>query len=144
VNLLRRVAKRNLTRFYADQLFANEIMLMAYYIAALNIEHAYFEITRTYDSFEGLCFVDTLDIADRKQKGFSFINEENKKRVELQKRIGDGALNYGRENIIETYYTAHVWRGIYVASGLQHILNPGYNRDRGPVLVPSFRLHFEF
>jgi len=58
--------------------------------------------------------------------------------------IGDGALNYGRENIVETYYTAHVWRGIYVAPGLQHFLNPGYNRDRGPVLVPSFRLHLEF
>jgi len=58
--------------------------------------------------------------------------------------IGDGALRYGRENILETYYTAHVWRGIYVAPGLQHIINPGYNRDRGPVLVPSFRLHLEF
>ena len=58
--------------------------------------------------------------------------------------LGDGALNYGRENIIETYYTAHVWRGIYLAPGLQHINNPGYNRDRGPVLVPSFRLHIEF
>jgi high affinity Mn2+ porin len=58
--------------------------------------------------------------------------------------IGDGALNYGRENIVETYYTAHVWRGIYVAPGLQRIVNPGYNRDRGPVLVPSFRLHLEF
>jgi high affinity Mn2+ porin len=58
--------------------------------------------------------------------------------------IGDGALNYGRENIVETYYTAHLWRGMYVAPGLQHIVNPGYNRDRGPVLVPSFRLHLEF
>jgi high affinity Mn2+ porin len=58
--------------------------------------------------------------------------------------LGDGALNYGRENIVETYYTAHVWRGIYVAPGLQHINDPGYNRDRGPVLVPSFRLHVEF
>ena len=58
--------------------------------------------------------------------------------------IGDGALNYGRENIAEAYYTAHVWRGIYVAPGLQHVVNPGYNRDRGPVLVPSFRLHLEF
>jgi hypothetical protein len=58
--------------------------------------------------------------------------------------IGDGALNYGRENIVETYYTAHVWRGIYVALGLQRIVNPGYNRDRGPVLVPSLRLHLEF
>ena len=58
--------------------------------------------------------------------------------------LGDGGLNYGRENILETYYTVHVWRGIYLAPGLQHINNPGYNRDRGPVLVPSFRAHIEF
>jgi high affinity Mn2+ porin len=58
--------------------------------------------------------------------------------------LGDGNLNYGRENIVETYYTAHVWRGIYLAPGLQHIVDPGYNRDRGPVLVPSFRAHVEF
>ncbi len=58
--------------------------------------------------------------------------------------LGDGHLNYGRENIIESYYTLHLWRGLYIAPGLQHINNPGYNRDRGPVLVPSFRLHAEF
>lgn len=58
--------------------------------------------------------------------------------------IGDGKLNYGRENIVESYYTAHLWRGFYVAPGLQHVANPGYNRDRGPVLVPTFRVHLEF
>ena len=58
--------------------------------------------------------------------------------------LGDGHLRYGRENILESYYTLHVWRGIYVAPGVQHINNPGYNRDRGPVLVPSFRAHVEF
>jgi high affinity Mn2+ porin len=58
--------------------------------------------------------------------------------------LGDGRLNYGRENIEETYYTAHVWRGIYLGPDLQHINNPGYNRDRGPVLVPGFRVHLEF
>src|SRR5580700_10349598 len=58
--------------------------------------------------------------------------------------LGDGKLNYGRENTLESYYTAHIWRGIYVAPGVQHINNPGYNRDRGPVLVPTFRLHLEF
>jgi carbohydrate-selective porin OprB len=45
--------------------------------------------------------------------------------------LGDGALSYGRENIIELYYTAHVWRGIYVGPDLQDINDPGYNRDRG-------------
>ena len=58
--------------------------------------------------------------------------------------LGDGHLNYGRENIEELYYTAHFWRGIYPSFDLQHINNPGYNRDRGPVLVPSLRLHVEF
>jgi len=58
--------------------------------------------------------------------------------------LGDGKLNYGRENIVESYYTAHVWRGIYVAPGVHYVVDPGYNRDRGPAVVPSFRLHVEF
>jgi len=58
--------------------------------------------------------------------------------------LGDGHLTYGRENILESYYTLHLWRGIYLAPGVQHINNPGYNRDRGPVVVPSFRAHVEF
>jgi len=58
--------------------------------------------------------------------------------------LGDGKLNYGRENVIETYYTLHLWRGIFPAAGLQYIANPGYNRDRGPVVVPTLRLHVEF
>jgi carbohydrate-selective porin OprB len=58
--------------------------------------------------------------------------------------LGDGGLNYGRENILESYYTIHVWRGIYLAPGAQHIDHPGYNRDRGPALVPTFRAHVEF
>ncbi len=58
--------------------------------------------------------------------------------------IGDGALNYGRENIVECYYNAHVWRGIFAGADLQHVNNPGYNRDRGPVLAPGFRFHLDF
>jgi high affinity Mn2+ porin len=58
--------------------------------------------------------------------------------------LGDGRLNYGRENIEEAYYTLHLWRGVYPSLDLQHIDNPGYNRDRGPVFVPSLRLHVEF
>jgi high affinity Mn2+ porin len=58
--------------------------------------------------------------------------------------LGDGGLRYGRENIVESYYTVHVWRGIYFAPGVQHINNPGYNRDRGPAVVPTLRAHVEF
>jgi hypothetical protein len=58
--------------------------------------------------------------------------------------LGDGRLTYGRENIIEGYYTAQVWRGIYLSPNLQYIVNPGYNRDRGPAIVGGVRLHLEF
>ncbi len=57
--------------------------------------------------------------------------------------LGDGNLNYGRENVFESYYNAHLWRGLFFGFDLQHITNPGYNRDRGPVLVPGLRLHLE-
>jgi high affinity Mn2+ porin len=58
--------------------------------------------------------------------------------------LGDGKLDHGRENTIESYYTLHLWRGIYPAIDVQHMNNPGYNRDRGPVTVSSLRLHVEF
>ena len=58
--------------------------------------------------------------------------------------LGDGALNYGREDIVESYYNAHLWRGIFAGLEIQHISHPGYNRDRGPILAPGFRFHLEF
>ncbi len=85
VNLLRRVPKKDLQRVYANQLFANEVMLLPYYIAALNIEHAYYERTGEYEAFEGLCFVDTLDLAEKRQYEFGFMTERNTERVERQK-----------------------------------------------------------
>jgi carbohydrate-selective porin OprB len=57
--------------------------------------------------------------------------------------LGDGRLTYAREDILESYYTAHLWRGVYLAPDLQWIEHPGYNKDRGPVLVPGLRLHLE-
>jgi high affinity Mn2+ porin len=58
--------------------------------------------------------------------------------------LGDGKLNYGREDIVETYYTLHAWRGVFTSLDAQYVNHPGYNRDRGPVFVPSVRLHVEF
>ncbi|HEV2213865.1 MAG TPA: carbohydrate porin [Terracidiphilus sp.] len=58
--------------------------------------------------------------------------------------LGDGNLNYGRENIVESYYNLHAWRGLFYAVDVQHIQNPGYNRDRGPAWVGSVRTHIDF
>ena len=58
--------------------------------------------------------------------------------------LGDGKLNYARENIVEGYYNLHAWRGVYYAFDLQYIDHPGYNQDRGPTLVESVRMHVDF
>lgn len=57
--------------------------------------------------------------------------------------LGDGGLRYGREQIFETWYTAHLWRGVSAALDFQNVVNPGYNQDRGPARVTSLRLHLE-
>ena len=58
--------------------------------------------------------------------------------------LGDGNLNYGRENIVEAYYTLHAWRGLFYSIDVHHISDPEYNRDRGPAWVGSVRAHIDF
>ncbi len=58
--------------------------------------------------------------------------------------IGDGALRYGSERILESYYTLRLHGGVHAAFDLQWIGNPAFNRDRGPVLIRSLRLHLDF
>ena len=57
--------------------------------------------------------------------------------------IGDGALRYGSEYISETYYSARLFPGFFATFDLQHVTNPAFNRDRGPVWIPTVRLHVE-
>lgn len=105
VNLLRRAHQRNFRNFesfYKERLFANEVMLMPYYIASLNIEREYYELTGRAAPFEGLCFVDTLDLARERQ--MTFLTEKNTERVERQKAaqinviIGNPPYNVGQLN----------------------------------------------
>ena len=58
--------------------------------------------------------------------------------------LGDGTLNYAREDILESYYNLHAWRGLFYALDAQFIEHPGYNQDRGPVLVEAVRMHVDF
>ena len=57
--------------------------------------------------------------------------------------IGDGRLRYGPETIAETYYSTRLFPGFVATFDLQHVANPAYNRDRGPLWIPSIRLHTE-
>ncbi len=58
--------------------------------------------------------------------------------------IGDGRINYRPEAIFETYYSVNVFKNAWVTFDFQHIRNPAYNADRGPVTAESLRMHIEF
>ncbi|HEY4033579.1 MAG TPA: type ISP restriction/modification enzyme [Ktedonobacteraceae bacterium] len=76
-------------------------MLLPYYIASLNIEHEYFAKTNEYEAFEGICFADTLGLAEGQQ--LSLFVEENTERVQREKDaqimvvIGNPPYNVGQE-----------------------------------------------
>ncbi|MCX7173542.1 MAG: carbohydrate porin [Proteobacteria bacterium] len=58
--------------------------------------------------------------------------------------IGDGALRYRPEAIIETYYAVNVSKALSFTADYQRIQNPAYNADRGPMNVYAMRFHAEF
>ncbi|BCM24699.1 carbohydrate porin [Methyloradius palustris] len=58
--------------------------------------------------------------------------------------IGDGALNYHPEQIVETYYSLKATEHVWLTADYQHIQNPAYNADRGPVDLIAFRAHVEY
>ncbi len=57
---------------------------------------------------------------------------------------GDGALSYGMEKALETYYNLAVWKSLHVTADYQFFLDPAFNRARGPVSVLGGRLHWDF
>jgi len=58
--------------------------------------------------------------------------------------IGDGALNYGLEEIGEAYYRIQLGRHVQLSPDVQYIQNPAYNRDRGPIQIYSLRLRLYY
>ncbi|MEO6883975.1 MAG: carbohydrate porin [Bacteroidia bacterium] len=58
--------------------------------------------------------------------------------------IGDGKLNYGNEMIFETYYSAQIFSCFFISPDYQYVINPAYNKDRGPINIFGLRAHVEF
>ncbi len=105
LRVLRQIAdgkKTNLPEKYLNELHANEVMLLPYYIASMNIEHEYLELAGEYRPFPGVCLVDTFELAEDRQMGL--FTEANTERVEAQKQapirvvIGNPPYNVGQVN----------------------------------------------
>ncbi|MFL6313380.1 MAG: type ISP restriction/modification enzyme [Terriglobales bacterium] len=86
VRVMQEIPKTRLEYKYENELHCNEVMLLPYYIASMNIEHAYLDATGEYKPFEGICLVDTFELAEPEQQGLAFMTEENTARVRRQKR----------------------------------------------------------
>lgn len=80
--IMREIKKTALPQKYANELHCNEVMLLPYYIASMNIEHEYYDRTGEYTPFEGICLVDTFELAEDKQFLLPLFTEENTERVE--------------------------------------------------------------
>ena len=83
VRLMRDISGAALEQKYRNELHCNEILLLPYYIASLNIEHEYFERTRSYLPFEGIALADTFELLEERQ--IKLFTQENTERVEQQK-----------------------------------------------------------
>ncbi|MGA2174358.1 MAG: type ISP restriction/modification enzyme [Verrucomicrobiota bacterium] len=97
VNIMRHITPSALPHKYRQELHCNEIMLLPYYVASMNIEHAYYDATGKYEPFEGICLVDTFQTINGKMSYFANgekheqqdmaigFNPENTKRINRQK-----------------------------------------------------------
>ena len=91
-------------KYTADppELQCNEVMLLPYYIANLNIEQQFYTATNRYAPYEGICLVDTFEVAEERQ--MHLFTPANTERVEKQKEtpmfvvIGNPPYNAGQVN----------------------------------------------
>ena len=102
VRTMREIRPTGLEDKYQSELHCNEVMLLPYYIASMNIEHEFYEATGDYQPFEGICLVDTFDLAENRQLPLFAL--DNTRRVEAQKDtpmfvvIGNPPYNVGQVN----------------------------------------------
>ena len=83
VSLIEKMPGNALESAYSERIFANEVMLLPYYVASLNIEHAFYERMNRYEPFPGICFADTLDMTESRQYGL--FTPANTERAEREK-----------------------------------------------------------
>jgi predicted helicase len=102
------INKKDLKRKYDHEIYANEIVLLAYYIAAVNIENAYHDVMEQteYNAFDGICLTDTFQLgeSDDSEKMFSEMFPQNSERVAKQKKaplrviIGNPPYSIGQKS----------------------------------------------
>ena len=48
------------------------------------------------------------------------------------------------ESTVDVFYSVNLWKSLWLSGDYQHVVNPGFNRARGPVNIVSARIHVEY
>lgn len=98
------ISEEELPRKYAEEIHANEIVLLAYYIAAINIEASYHAIVGgEYKPFEGICFTDTFQLYEKDDLVSNVLVDNSKRRTRQKKLdirviIGNPPYSVGKDS----------------------------------------------
>lgn len=115
------ISKDAFTRKYKQEIHANEIVLMAYYIASINIESVYHSLMQEdqYTSFDGICLTDTFqlgedqDDGEKSREGYGDVFPMNSKRVSNQRKkpitiiIGNPPYSVGQKSANDNAQNLH-------------------------------------
>ncbi|MDT9179309.1 MAG: N-6 DNA methylase [Limnospira sp. PMC 1291.21] len=102
MRIMREIRKTALSHKYQQELHCNEVMLLPYYIASMNIEHEYLTATGQYQPFDGICLVDTFSVQEALQ--LDLFTPQNTQRVKQQQSspifvvIGNPPYNAWQQN----------------------------------------------
>jgi predicted helicase len=112
------ISKKDLAYKYENEIHANEIVLLAYYIAAINIESVFHDLNKDsenneYKSFNGICLTDTFELHEKDDLISEYL-DSNSERRKLQKKLdirvilgnppySDGQDNDGDKNKMVDY-----------------------------------------
>src|SRR5690606_26901692 len=145
------ISTNDLARKYQHELHANEIVLLAYYIAAVNIENAYHDLRNEgneYEPFEGIVLTDTFQLGetDESQKLFSEMFPQNSARVARQKKaplrviIGNPPYSIGQKSANDNAQNQKYPKlDARIASTYAAQSNAGLNKSLYDAYIKAFR-----
>ena len=97
------ISPAELAHKYREELHANEIVLLAYYIAAINIEAVYASMTSEFEPFRGICLTDTFQLYEKRDLVSGTLAENSSRRTRqrslpLRVIIGNPPYSVGQRN----------------------------------------------
>lgn len=151
------IRPEDLERKYKKEIHANEIVLLAYYIASINIENVFHDLTpdpddglgkETYHPFEGICLTDTFQLGETKagEQLFDEMFPQNSKRVEDQQKtpvriiVGNPPYSIGQKSANDNAQNqSYPKLDGEIAKTYAKLSNAGLNKSLYDAYIKAFR-----